>query len=79
MTIKQITKKLEAAGIKTEGLEISRDCVDVWAGDKSIRIARKVAKTLGWSSISSNGSHAWTQPTSVDMGEYNNPSSRWHY
>jgi hypothetical protein len=81
MTANQITKKLTAAGISTDKIEISRDRVAVWADDcqKSARIARKIAKVLGWNSVLSNGYYAWTEAHPLDMGDWNDRSSRWHY
>jgi hypothetical protein len=81
MTANQITKKLVDAGISIAKMEIHRDRVDIWAGscDNSKRLARKAAKALGWHTVSSNGAYAWTEASPLDMGEYGDKSSRWHY
>jgi hypothetical protein len=81
MTANQITKKLIEAGIPLAKVEINRDRVDVWAGSiaNSKRIARKAAKALGWHTVSNNGAYAWTEASPLDMGDYNDSSSRWHY
>lgn len=88
MTRNQITKKLEKAGIDMVGLEISSDQVEVYMktkkGEFSQRLTdskvKQVENALGWRSGFRAGYGGWViQPSGLDMGEWNDKGSRWHY
>jgi len=87
MTRTQIAKALKNANISTDGVEIRKDeieiCVNTKSGEFSQRLTEakmnKIAKALGWGGYRC-GYGGWVlQATTIDMGEYNDKSSRWHY
>lgn len=93
MTAKQITKKLAAklSVLELSQLEITRDEVEVMVpdehdkercdSDKSHALATRIADILGFGSLRSRGHGGWGvfNTPAEDMGDWNDPSSRWHY
>lgn len=83
MTAKQITKKLEAAGINTsKHLEIRKGEIEIWTGNliSTERLMNKISKSLGWGGFKC-GYGGWVLQVArqVEMGSYSDKSSRWHY
>lgn len=90
MTKNQITRALRKGGMNMSAVsEVGRDQVEVFVADSRGRAdASKIAKTarmaagiLGWSGGGYyTGCGAFVlQSRAVDMGEWGDPSSRWHY
>lgn len=82
MTIKQITKKLEAAGLSLKHIEVRKGEIEVWTGNfnSTKRLVNKIGKILGWGGFSCAYGGWVMRPTSmVEMGSYSDKTSRWHY
>lgn len=95
MTKNQITKKLVAAGISLEGLVVRNGSVEIEIGYKEVNgfgqcDEEKVqeAKVLINKAIPELNGGIYTQYGSLelqenfkksDMGDWNDPSSKWHY
>ncbi len=91
--MKRVTKATVTAALKkidTEGLtvEVDSETVTFWydsADEASTEKAREAAKAIcdatGASTTMNNGSKMWVsyKRAPVDMGDYNDKSSRWHY
>jgi hypothetical protein len=82
MTAKQITTKLEAAGISMKGIEVRRDELEIWTGNMNSteRLMNKISKALGWSGYRC-GYGGWVLRAGykVDTASYCDKSSRIHY
>jgi len=90
---KRVTKTTAKKAVRThcaalpEGcsVEVNSETVTVWydasSYDVALAAARAVAKDLNAPSIRGNGSKwdVYYKRAAVDMGDYNDPSSRWHY
>lgn len=91
MTTRQIKKALAAAGFEMSHFEIRRDEIEVMvpdeenAGvadyDKSEELMKRVGEVLpSFKGGYRTGYGAWVlQESPLDMGDWNDPSSRWHY
>lgn len=82
MTVKQITKKLEAAGIASKYIEIRKGEIEIWTGDRNSteRLMNKISKAMGWGGFSCGyGGWVLQAQSAADMGSYSDKSSRWHY
>ncbi len=81
-TIKSLMKKLS---VPEDKYELSSDDVTIWFTDigqkKAKWIMNKLQKSIPNSTITGNGSKYWLKykGASLDMGDWNDASSRWHY
>jgi hypothetical protein len=87
-TVKSVLKKM---GLKPDQYELDASDVTFWPESfsddwhKGDRLAKKAAmafsKALGGLSIKTNQSKYWVRWRGefIDMGEWGDPSSRWHY
>ena len=86
MTSRQITKKLEKAGISLDGLTIERDQVEIYIEqdgicdyDKTEKKEREVNSVLKWGGFKA-GYGSWIlQANYESLGDWNDVSSRHHY
>ena len=81
-TIKSMMKKLK---VPESDYELDSDTVTMWYdldnSNKVEKVMKALHKVLGSGKLSNNGSKFWLQykGKSVDMGDWNDATSRWHY
>lgn len=76
-TRSQIEKACKAAGIAAEFTGRGRDFSVELADEKAMRKFRKTIAPFGGYRT---GYGAWVvSPSGIDMGDFNDKSSRWHY
>lgn len=87
MTRNQIIKKLVEAKVEMTTVTVRKGEIEIYAttkagefSDRKTRIEmNKAARVLGWGGYRC-GYGAWVlQERHVDMGDWNDKSSRWHY